>query len=85
MRSGRTDEIDRADAPTRSRPTEPVDRADPPLSDEPRSSEALRRGDTIGAEAARQGRIVLTSSARRWVFLLGLAGAVILVMLVALA
>lgn len=78
-----TDPAERAEPPMRSGPTERVDQADP-LPDQPRSSEALERGDTIPAEAARQGRTVLTSSGRRWVFVLGLAGVVIVIVLLAI-
>ena len=76
MRNRPVDEIDRADAPMRSGPNERVDRDELPPANKPRSSEALERGDTFSAEAVRQGRTILTSSTRRWIFLLGLAAVV---------
>ena len=81
MRSGPTERVDRAEAPLRSGPDERVDRDDGPPANKPRSSEALERGDTLSAEAVRQGRTVLTSPTRRWIFVLGLAGIVIVAVL----
>ena len=82
MRSGPTERVDRAEAPLRSGPDARVDRDDGlPPANTPRSSEALERGDTLSAEAVRQGRTVLTSPTRRWIFVLGLAGIVIVAVL----
>lgn len=68
----------------RSGPTERVDRADP-LTDrrDPGGAEPPRRAPTLGGQEARQGRIVLNTPARRWVFFSGLVGLVVLAVLLA--
>ncbi len=67
----------------RSGPNERVDRADP-LTDHPgRPGDPRQPAPTLGPEEARQGRIILNTPTRRWVFFSGLVGLVVLAVLLA--
>jgi hypothetical protein len=67
----------------RSGPTERVDRADPLTDRHDPGAESPRRAPTLGGQEARQGRIVLNTPARRWIFFSGLVGLVVLAVLLA--
>jgi hypothetical protein len=67
----------------RSGPNEKVDRADP-LTDHPGrpgDPPPPRPAPTLGGEEARQGRIILNTPTRRWIFFGGLVAFVLFVLI----
>lgn len=68
----------------RSGPNERVDRADP-LTDHPgRPGDPPRPAPTLDREEASQGRVILNTPTRRWIFFGGLVAFVLFVLLAGL-